>query len=439
MTYSGRDPGLSDTTSAVRGVRQGSISSRELRGLQPASRRSGSWRGLFFVGFITIAIVGGLVLAVGPTFRELAWNTAKDNPQAMHLPFVGDAVRDRLGSALTEPAGTSEAPRVFVVETGQGLKTISENLKAQGLIKEPLAFQYLVVSSDLDAKLQVGNFTLRPSMTPREVVDRLVAPPDPVRPKVLFAPRVGRRLEQIVALIESKGPQQLDVQAFYDEVLDPPDALRADYPFLKELPRGRSLEGFMGAGTFSVDIDITADGLVRLLLDDWQRDIGQPAIDAAKQKGLDFYRVLTIASIVERETAVDAERGKIAGVYVNRLDSSLNGTLIMNADPTVIYAVDTGKLRKLPFAKWYTYEFWTLVEQSLSRVKVSDDLKSYQTYVNPGLPDGPIDTPSLPSINAAISPETKQGYLYFYACPGKNTHLFAKTLAQQRANIASCK
>lgn len=401
MTYSGRDPGLSDTTSAVRGVRQGSIRGRELRGLQPASRRSGSWRGLFFVGFITIAIVGGLVLAVGPTFRELAWNTAKDNPQAMHLPFVGDAVRDRLGSALTEPAGTSEAPRVFVVETGQGLKTISENLKAQGLIKEPLAFQYLVVSSDLDAKLQVGNFTLRPSMTPREVVDRLVAPPDPVRPKVLFAPRVGRRLEQIVALIESKGPQQLD--------------------------------------TFSVDIDITADGLVRLLLDDWQRDIGQPAIDAAKQKGLDFYRVLTIASIVERETAVDAERGKIAGVYVNRLDSSLNGTLIMNADPTVIYAVDTGKLRKLPFAKWYTYEFWTLVEQSLSRVKVSDDLKSYQTYVNPGLPDGPIDTPSLPSINAAISPETKQGYLYFYACPGKNTHLFAKTLAQQRANIASCK
>jgi UPF0755 protein len=69
---------------------------------------------------------------------------------------------------------------------------------------------------------------------------------------------------------------------------------------------------------------------------------------------------------------------------------------------------------------------------------VPADLASYQTYDNPGLPDGPIATPSLASIQAALNPDTRQHYLFFYACAGAKTHEFAKTLSQHNRNIRSC-
>ena len=110
----------------------------------------------------------------------------------------------------------------------------------------------------------------------------------------------------------------------------------------------------------------------------------------------------------------------------------------MNADPTVIYAVDTMDLREKSLAQWTKFVFWTTVDKSLGRVKVTDDLTSLQTYTNPGLPDAPIATPTLASIEAALDPD-KADYLFFYACPGTNTHTFAKTAAQHSRNITQCK
>ena len=74
----------------------------------------------------------------------------------------------------------------------------------------------------------------------------------------------------------------------------------------------------------------------------------------------------------------------------------------------------------------------------LANVDVSPELRSHQTYQTPGLPDWPIATPSRASIEAALDPNTKNGQLYFYACPGADEHVFARTAAQHSRNIARC-
>jgi UPF0755 protein len=156
-------------------------------------------------------------------------------------------------------------------------------------------------------------------------------------------------------------------------------------------------------------------------------------IRAAEAQGRDFYQVLALASIVEQEAAVDKERPLIAGVYESRIAKDM----LLNADPTVIYAWDSIQLRGLPLEKWPDYSFWNPVGKPLATVEVPEDLAGFQTYLDRGMIPGPIDSPSNASIQAALGPNTKAGYLYFVAKnDGSRTHAFAKTLKEHEANLA---
>jgi UPF0755 protein len=418
------------------GRRPGTIEGWQVR--QPVHRRrTAPWRGLAFLGVAVIVLVGGAWMAFGPSLRAAAVNMFQDNAQAIRMPFVSDLLASELTSRVNTPAGGSGEPVTFVIEEGQSLPAIEEALVEAGLLEDRLAFQYLVISREVDGLVVAGNYTMPSDVTPSQLVDRLAGSPDPITPRVTLALRDGLRIEQIVALLQTLG-LETDVRAFHDLVTDPPAELIDEYDFLSLVPKGNSLEGFLGAGVFEIPVDITPTDLARLLLDDWQADIGSRFMAQAQERARDFYEVMTIASLVEREAVVDAERARIAGVYTNRLDPSLNPTLLMNADPTVIYAVDTLALRDLPFERWPQYSFWQPVGRELAGVSVPGDLRSYQTYTQPGLPKAPIASPSRASVAAALSPNTRRGLLYFYACPGERTHQFARTLAQHQRNIQSC-
>jgi UPF0755 protein len=388
---------------------------------------------------MVVLIVGGGVL-LGPRLKEAAYDMARSNPQMMRLPMVPEVVRERLGEKLTTPAGIRGTPVKFTVGGGETVGQIGRALVAQDLLIDALAFSYLAVTQGVDGKMHTGTFNLDASMTPQQLVDRLLLPPDPVTPRVLLNLRAGIRLEQIAAKLQTEKALELDVPAFYDLLLHPPDWARKEFPWLKALPKGRSLEGFVGLGPIPVDANITPEDLLRVLLTVWETNMGPSVIsEVEKKSGKDFYDVLKLASIVERETAVEKEKAKVAGVYTNRLDG-LGGTRLLNAEPTVIYANDGTKLGKQDFSKWPKYRFWGLTGQSdLSKVKVAPELQGYHSWFTEGLPPGPIDSPTLSSILAAADPDTKGGYLYFYACPGSQKHLFAKTLKGQRDNINSCK
>ncbi|HEX5451801.1 MAG TPA: endolytic transglycosylase MltG, partial [Candidatus Limnocylindrales bacterium] len=152
--------------------------------------------------------------------------------------------------------------------------------------------------------------------------------------------------------------------------------------------------------------------------------------------GRDFYQVLTLASIVQQEAALDSERALIAGVYTNRLNPRIWSTGLLNADPTVFYAHDTIELRAMAFEDWQQFAFWEPMTAALAGLKVPDDLAGYQTYAHRGLPPGPICSPTAASIQAALQPDTSDGYLYFVAKgDGSHGHAFARTYAQHQANL----
>ncbi len=404
--------------------------------------RGGSHGILKFLLFTMI--LAGLVLAtlvtVGrPLLASAVVGWASDNPSALNMPFVADLMAENLGDKLTTAASDNPADVAFAIAPGDTTQTIARNLEQAHLVSDSRAFVYVAFRAKSAGTWTAGSYSLRANMTPDELYHTLQEGPPP-NPTMTIGLREGLRLEQITALLEKlhadKG-LEMDPMDFYNLVKKPPADLLGEYPWL-HLPSGASLEGFLAPATYIVHPDVTAEDFVRMLLDHFYVTVGNDLMNVPKARGMTFYQVLSLASIVEQEAVVDSERPLIAGAYQNRITKKIP----LSADPTVIYAYDTGQLRALDFNKWVSYFFWNVPKQfpGMSAVPVPDDLVGFQTYTNGGLIPGPICTPSLASINAALEPNTKTGFLYFVAirdAAGKTTgkHAFAKTEAEHIANL----
>ena len=406
------------------------------------SRHGGSVFGLlrFLVFALVLAavVLAVLLFALRPVVNDTILSVAEDNPAALGLPFVKDLVRDDLGPALTTPVSNEQTQVEFVVEPGDTARSIANRLQDQGLIGDHRAFVFIAIDRGLSGELQQGTFVLRKDLTPDQLVSALLAPP-----KIKYVDiglRPGLRLEQITAKLETL-PLEMNEEAFYRLVETPPAALLADYPWLKtalaDAPRGTSLEGFLWAGTYRVLPDTSPDELVRLMLDRFAANVGVERMSVPKARGLNFYQVLTLASIVEREAQQDPDRPLIAGVYQNRMDPQKWPRLTLESDPTVFYVHDTLQLEGMPVSNWQSYSFWAPIDGGLTGDPLPPDLAGYNTYTSPGLPPGPICTPGVASIDAALDPDTTDGYLYFLAKgDGSGTTAFAKTFEEHQANIA---
>jgi UPF0755 protein len=406
-------------------------------------RLPGFVRFLIFAGLLAALVLVVLLTALRPLVRAGIVGWAWDNPSSItRFSFIGDFVKEDLGDSLTARAGSDATAKAFVVNPGDTIFTLAPRLLAEGYIASEHAFLYTALEADLNKDLSSGNFLLRGNMTPSEVADALVRGRIVVQTlDITF--REGLRIEQMTALLQTLDTG-IDPQAFYDLAKHPTEALLADYPWLAEiLPDGASLEGFLYPDTYQVvtatdggTTPVTdADILVRRLLDRFFEKVGEDRMNVPADRKMTFYQIVTLASIVEHEAIVDNERALIAGVYQNRLDGLGGRAKILNADPTVTYATDTMALAKLPFVEWQTYFFWKVPAGPLADVQVDDALKGYQTYQRGGLIPGPISTPSLASIDAALDPDQADGYFYFVAIPDTKTHAFAKTLAQHNANL----
>lgn len=425
------------------GQRVGIVEGWELRRARQRDANSGAWKGLIFVVVLLVGLVIGGWIVARPVIGPAVTGLFEQNPGVLHMPIVADLLRAELGDRLGKPASAEATEVRFVIDPDQTVDEIQENLVDAGLLTDTLAFKYLIMSGRVDQLLQAGTYTMDTAMSPQAVVTRLAAAPDPPTPVVNLALRPGLRIEQIAAYLQAQKEEtelQLDPKEFLDLATDPRPELFDEFPFLRQVPEGNSLEGFLAGGVYPVPIDLNADEFLHLLIQEWEEDSGD-LVAQARKKGVDFYDALTVASLVEREVKVDTDRAKVAGVYWNRLDPKLNGATagLMQADPTVVYATDTMELGDLAMAKWPDYLFWdTLGVADLATVNVRPELQSHQTYQQPGLPSWPIATPTRASIEAALDPDKRKDFLFFYACPGSDTHTFAKTAAQHSRNIAQC-
>jgi UPF0755 protein len=398
--------------------------------------------------FLVFALVlGGIVLAASltvlrPIINSAVISWASDNPGALSFPFVKDIVREDLGSALTSAASTDDEQMTFVVNDGDTATSIARRLELEGFLTDARAFVFIAIERRLTGELKSGEFILRRSQTPDQLVSALLDPPR--IQYVDIALRSQLRLEQVVAKLETIDGLTMDIEEFHELASRPPAELLEEYPWLQTILAGApqgiepSLEGFLWPATYRVLPDTSAEELVRLMLDKFAAQVGEGRWNVPADRGLSFFEVLTLASIVEREAVLNEEKPKIAGVYQNRLDG-IKGVKnrILNADPTVIYAVDTVALSERPIEEWREYSFWNVPEVGMKDVVLPESLAGFQTYTVPGLPPWPISTPTVTSIDAALEPDTADGYIYFLAIPDsdpRGQHAFAKTAKEHQQN-----
>lgn len=398
-----------------------------------------------FVAFLIVlaaAVLLVMATVARPLVRAVVVPWAWDNQGLMQIGFVSDLVREDLGAALTDPASSDPSVVEFTVDPGDTPATLAPRLLEAGVISNERAFLYEARIQNLTPSLTVGRFSLARNLTPSQVVAGLVTNRIVVR-TVSVTFREGLRIEQMAAKLETVTGTAVDARQFYDLAMHPTDELLADYPWLLDpsvRPKDASLEGFLYPATYDLRVGdsqaTTAEGLIRMMLNAYDQKVGQQLMTVPKSRGLTFYQVLTLASIVEKEAVLDKERPLIAGVYQNRLNPKLWPTGLLQSDPTIFYVNDTLQLDQLPFAQWQSYVFWDVLKDKLP-VPLPDALAGYNTYTSKGLPPGPICSPTLLSIQAALAPNTKTGYLFFIAKgDGTGSSAFAKTKAQHDRNVA---
>ena len=412
---------------------------------RPPTRRGfrlpGFIRFLLFAGVLAAVVLVLFLTALRPIVQKGVADWAWSNTWAItRIPFVDDFVRADLGDALTQPVGTDATESDFVVNAGDDIFALAPRLATGGYVASERAFLYEAITTDLNAKLTEGTFILRKNMTPAQVADALVTARQNVTTTTITF-REGLRIEQMTALLQTLDTA-IDPREFYDLAMNPPADLLAEYTWL-DLPEGASLEGYLYPDTYEIVTEsdnastrvTTADDLIRMLLDHFLTVVGEERMDVPASRGMTFHEIVILASIVEHEAARDDERARIAGVYQNRLNG-LNGVArILNADPTVKYAVDTMALEDLPFEQWKDYFFWEVPEGPMADVEVDPSLEGYQTYRVAGLIPGPISTPSLASIDAALKPNQRRGFLYFVLIPETDRHDFSRTLTEHERKL----
>ena len=383
---------------------------------------------------VTVLLVG--VVIVPPLANTFFRSLAEANPDLMRVGFISDSVASVMDRRPDAPAGTDSTEVDFVIESGESSSDITQDLVNRGLVTDRLAFTYVLVTDGGLGKLLSGTHVLNRTMSPREVANALQGQPTVVGDQVPVALREGLRLEQVVAYLQTLPLNNFDPEQFYTLATDPPASVKQQFSWLSVIPAGNSVEGFLGAGLFNVPANTDAQGMLTILLQRWQDSPAFGVMQQAQAQNKDFYKVVILASIVEREAIHDSDKPLVAGVYQNRLDG-LGGIKTLNSDPILIYAKDTMNLRDLHVTEWPNYVFWTYDGLgAAASFEVDPDLASFQVWQSRGLPDWPIDTPGVVSLEAALSPDTQDGYLYFLGKnDGSGDLVFARTYEEHLHNI----
>ena len=318
---------------------------------------------------------------------------------------------DTRQAELATPAGDDPKEIVFAIEPGESVTQIASRLQSEGLVRDAQLFRLYLRYSKLDSGVEAGQFTLKKTMTIPQIAQALQS--GKRGDELTLTIPEGRRIEEVVALVAQQTP--ISATTFLSLTRDA-RPWAAQYPFLAELPPGASLEGYLFPDTYRLPKDVTAADAVARMLANFDRRVTPAMRDKLAAQKRTLFQAVTLASIVERESAVAQERPVIAGVYSNRLETGM----ALDADPTVQYAMASAKKQ----APWWPQ----LTQEDYRSVK-----SPYNTYLNPDLPPGPIASPGLSSIQAAIEPAQTNFYFFRASCNRDGTHLFSKTLEEHAA------
>jgi peptidoglycan lytic transglycosylase G len=313
----------------------------------------------------------------------------------------GVLVATVLWSRIEEPYKGYNTAETFVeVPQGAGTAEIRRRLIEGGVVPDEYTFRAALWWSGEARNLQAGEYRFAEPMSPLAVIQK-VGRGDIYTRRITFPE--GLTIGEMAKLYESRGFGS--AQSFIDAARDTSAITELD-------PEAKDLEGYLFPETYALPRGVPASRLVGQMVDRFLSTYTESMRQRAAAQALTTRQVVTLASLVEEETAQPQEHPLVAAVYRNRMRLDMP----MQADPTVIYALQksgryNGNIRR-------------------------EDLQydsPYNTYRHPGLPPGPIASPGKASLEAALAPADVP-YLYFVS-RNDGTHVFAQTLAQHNANV----
>jgi UPF0755 protein len=308
------------------------------------------------------------------------------------------------------PAATPGDVVAVEVTAGQGPSEIAEALEVAGVIESGTQFRVLVQLMGYDRLLQAGNYELQRGMAALEVIYRMREGVVSTRSVTVVE---GWQLGEIADAVARQGVSR-------EEFMAAAQSRAYELGFVGQIPEGESLEGYLYPATYSLRASDTGEGVVRAMLDGFAANVPADTGDLAAAHGLTLHEVVTLASIIEREAVIPEERPVMAQVFLRRLEEGI----ALEADPTVQFALARDPANVEEFGYW---------KQGLTTEDLDLD-SPYNTYFYPGLPPGPICSPSAGAIAAVINPAATN-YLYFVAKPD-GSHAFAETFEEHQANVA---
>jgi UPF0755 protein len=310
--------------------------------------------------------------------------------------------------AVSGSAAGQDSEIIFTVHKGSGSGRIAAELRQAGLLDSEYAFRLAAWLQGAQGRLKAGEYSIRTGLTPWQLVDIIVEGHTNLYRVVLPE---GFTMEQIITRlaqpVERSGGGSL-------VLFNPEEALlwASDRQFIASLGlEGNSLEGYLFPDTyFFTGRPHSAREVLARLIEHFQKVWDElPPYQGALP--LTRHQLVTLASIIEKETSLDQERPLVSAVYHNRLRLGMP----LQADPTVTYGVNH--------------------QGPITRRLLSQD-HPYNTYIHPGLPPGPICSPGRDSLAAALNP-AQNDYLYFVAsAKGDGSHNFTATYSEHLRNVS---
>ena len=301
-------------------------------------------------------------------------------------------------------------PVVPVTITANDAVDVTSALQKAGIIKNPFLFRLYFAFNLHTRRIKIGGYEFHPGTPYVDIVDELIkgVPKNEVQVQVIEGWTVSDIQKNLVDLYGVSATSVQEViggrpgQGSFDAMW------RSEFPFLKNLPSDRSLEGYLFPDTYRVWKEQLPEALVRKQLQQFQQTVTALPLTEKSLPLKSIDDVVKLASIIEKEVATEADRRLVAGVFLTRLREGM----ALQSDATIEYVTQSGRAKS------------TAADLQIR--------SAFNTYRHTGLPPAPINNPSLSAIEAVLNPDI-QGYRYFLTDKNGKVY-YAKTLQQHISN-----
>lgn len=311
-------------------------------------------------------------------------------------------------NAFNGTASASNITKEFEIQEGEGSKVIGKKLEDAKLIENEKFFYFYIWKTDTSNLLQAGVYELSPNMTIGEMVDKFSSGKIVDKTLKLTIPE-GFTNKKIIAALNKKKPELVEefAEIINCKCLNQPDCgcdrYSKKYDALKQVPLGVDMEGYLFPDTYFIDEEETGATLVSKFLNNFNKKVNKDLREEINSQGKSLHEIITMASIIERETRTDEDREIVSGIFWDRIRDDFP----LQSCATLAYFLDTDKVQ-------FSYE-----ETQID--------SPYNTYRNAGMPPGPISNPGIASIKAAIYPKSTE-YYYFLSNPETGKMFYSKDL-----------